>query len=382
MDFAFDEDQRMIQQAAREFAARELAPAAQALDRAERFPRERLGRLAELGFLGLLAPARFGGTELGDLALFLVLEELNRACAATGVAVSVHNSLVCGPLVRHGTAAQQERYLPELVRGERIGAYALTEPEHGSDAAAIETRAERRGDRYVLNGRKAWITNAPFAGLVVVFATLDPARRGKGITAFLVEPSWPGFAVGRHERKMGIRGCETAEVVLEDVEVPVDNRLGAEGEGFKLALDALNAGRIGIAAQGIGIAGAALEASRRYARERRQFGRPIAEFQAVQWKLARMALGIESARLLALRAAWRRDRGMSHTQEAAMAKLSASEVANAAATDAVQIHGGAGYCCDFPVERYFRDAKITEIYEGTSEIQHLVIARGVLEEAP
>ncbi len=384
MDFRLPQEIELVRDTAREVVDNEIGPRASTVDREERFSRENWKRLAEIGFLGFLIPEEFGGTATPDapnaLALTVALEEINRGCAATGVAMSVQNSLIGGPIVRFGTEEQKARHLPAIAKGDCIGAYALTEPGHGSDAAGIETRAERRGDRYVLNGRKAWITNAPVAGLVIVFATVDPARRSKGITAFLVDAGTKGFRVGPKERKLGIRGAETAEIVLEDCEAPVESRLGDEGDGFRIALSTLDGGRIGIAAQAIGIAQACLDASRRYAVERTQFGKPIAEYQPIQWKIARMGVGIEASRLLARRAATLRDRGEPHTIEAAMAKLHASQVANTAATDAVQIHGGAGYCCEFPVERYFRDAKITEIYEGTSEVQHLVIGRELLKE--
>jgi alkylation response protein AidB-like acyl-CoA dehydrogenase len=383
MDFNLSEELLLVQRSARDFAGRVLAPAAAALDRSESFPHAHWKEMAGLGFFGFLVPERFGGScgeDLGgNLALTVALEEINAGCAATGVTMSVQNSLVCGPIARFGSESQQRRYLPRLAAGELIGAYALTEPGHGSDAAALETRAARRGDRYILNGQKAWITNGSVAGLFIVFATIDPKQRSKGITAFLVERESPGLRVGKKERKLGIRAAETVELAFEDLEVPASNRLGGEGEGFGIAMGTLNGGRIGIAAQALGIARACLAASRAYALERRQFGKAIAEFQPVQWKLADMAAGIEAARLLSHRAAWLRDRGLPHTAEAAMAKLTASELANRAASDAVQIHGGAGYCCEFPVERLFRDAKITEIYEGTSEIQRLVIARGVLD---
>jgi len=380
MDFEFTDDLLLIQETARDFAKRELAPHAARIDREESFPLEHLEKLAEIGFLGFLVPEKYGGAGLGNVALSLALEEINCACASTGVTLSVHNSLVAGLLVRHGSEEQKERFLPELVSGERLGAYAMTEPGHGSDAAGMETRAVRDGDRYVLNGRKSWITSGAMAGLVVVFATVDPSKRSRGVTAFLVDPESPGYVVGGHERKLGLRGSQTVELVFEDLEVDAGMRIGEEGEGFRIAMDSLNGGRIGIASQGVGIARACLESSRKYALEREQFGESIAKFQPIQWKLARMATGIESARSLTWRAAWLRDRDRDHTRDAAMAKLLASEVANQAATDAVQIHGGAGYCKDFPVERHFRDAKVTEIYEGTSEIQHIVIAREVLSE--
>ena len=374
MDFKLSDDHLLIQDTAREFARKELAP------HEETFPLEHLEKLAELGFLGFLIPEEYGGAGLGNVALALALEEINCACASTGVTISVHNSLVAGLLARHGTEEQKREFLPRLSSGELLGAYAMTEPGHGSDAAGMETRAVRNGDTYVLNGRKSWITSGAMAGLVIVFATVDPAKRSRGITAFLVDPKNPGFVVGGHEKKLGIRGSQTVELVFEDLEVAESMRIGEEGKGFGIAMDSLDGGRIGIASQAIGIARACLESSRKYALERKQFGTRIADFQPIQWKIARMATGIEAARGLVRRAAWLRDRAEPHTREAAMAKLLASEVANQAAPDAVQIHGGAGYCKAFPVERFFRDAKITEIYEGTSEIQHLVIAREVLNE--
>jgi alkylation response protein AidB-like acyl-CoA dehydrogenase len=381
MEFDLREEDALLRDAARDFARKVLVPAAVEMDRREEFLPDVWTQLAEMGFLGLLVPEEHGGVGLGNLALCLVLEEVNRACASTGVTMSVHNSLATWPIVRFGSSEQKERYLPRLARGELRGAYALTEPGHGSDAAGIETSARRAGDRYVLNGRKSWITNGASAGLVVVFATLDPSQREKAITAFLVEPGAPGFSVGKHERKLGIRGSETVELVLDEVEVPKDAVLGQEGEGFRIALQALDGGRIGIGAQATGILAACLDASARYAQGRRQFGKAIAEFQPVQWKLADMATDLDAARLLVRRAAWLRDQGRPHSAEASMAKLFASEAANRASTEAVQIHGGAGYLKDFPVERYFRDAKVTEIYEGTSEIQRIVIAKEVLRRA-
>jgi butyryl-CoA dehydrogenase len=378
MDFDLTEEQLLVQETAREFADRYLAPAAARLDLEERFPPEHWKELAALGFLGFLIPSEHGGAGLDNLTQSLALEEINRACASTGVAVSVHNSLVSAPIVRFGREEQKALYLPRMASGELIGAYALSEPGHGSDAAALETTATRKGERYVIEGRKAWITNGLSAGLVLTFATVDRSRSHRGITAFLVESSLPGFATGKKEKKLGIRGSETVELIFDGVEVPESARLGGEGEGFRIALETLDGGRIGIAAQAAGIIAASLAASTRYAEERRQFGRPIGEFQPIQWKLAEMAASLEASRLLIRRAAWLRDRDRPHRVAASMAKLYASEAANRAADDAVQIHGGAGYCKDFPVERYYRDAKVTEIYEGTSEIQRIVIARSLL----
>lgn len=379
MDFELTDEQRLVRETARDFADRVLKPAAARLDREERFPLEHWKPLAELGFFGFLIPEEYGGTGLGNVALSLALEEINRACASTGVTVSVQNSLVGGPIVKHGTEAQKRKYLPRIASGELICAYGMTEPGHGSDAAGMETTATRRGDRYFLTGRKAWITSGASAGLLIIFATVDRSLGAKGITAFLVEKGAKGLSVGKHEKKLGIRGSETVELELDEVEVPAENVLGEAGKGFRLALNTLDGGRIGIASQAMGILAACLEESLKYARERKQFGKPIAEFQPIQWKLTNMAVDLEASRWLTWRAAWLRDLKKPHSKEASMAKLFASEAANRAATEAVQIHGGAGYLKDFPVERYYRDAKVTEIYEGTSEIQRIVIARSVLE---
>ncbi|HET6203080.1 MAG TPA: acyl-CoA dehydrogenase family protein [Planctomycetota bacterium] len=380
MDFSYGEDLEAIRQTAREVAEREVAPFAAAFDREERFPEAPMRRFAELGFLGMLIPEEHGGMNLGNLALAVVLEEINRACASTGVTLSVHNSLLGSPIVRFGNEEQKRRYLPRVASGEILGAYALTEPNAGSDAGAMRTRAERRGDRFVLNGTKIWITSGDRAGLVVVYAKTDPAApRGKGISAFLVEPSFRGFRAGKKESKTGIRGSSTVELLFEDCEVPEANLLGTLHEGFKIAMDTLDGGRIGIGAQAVGIGRACLEASIKYAKERVQFGQPIANFQAIQFKVADMGTELDAARLLVHRAAWLRDRGARCTREAAMAKSFASRACNRAADEAVQIHGGAGYTTEFPVERYLRDARITEIYEGVTDIQRIVIARALLQ---
>ncbi len=380
MNFAYGDDLEPIRDAARDVAEREIAPLAARLDREERFPEEAMRRFAELGFLGMLIPEEYGGANLGNLALAVVLEEVNRACASTGVTLSVHNSLLGSPIVRFGTEDQKRRYLPRLASGEILGAYALTEPNAGSDAGAMRTRADRRGESWVLNGSKIWITTGDRAGLIVVYAKTDPAApRGKGISAFLVEPSVPGFRAGKKESKTGIRGSSTVEIHFEECAIPAGNLLGTLHEGFRIAMDTLDGGRIGIAAQSVGIARACLEASTKYAKERHQFGTPIASFQAIQFKLADMATDLDAARLLVHRAAWLRDRGARCTKEAAMAKCFASRACNRAADEAVQIHGGAGYTTEFPVERYLRDARITEIYEGVTDIQRIVIARAVLQ---
>jgi len=379
MDFHLTEDQRMVRDAAREYAREVLAPRAAAVDRDSAFPEEGLRAAAERGFLGFLVPEEYGGSGLGNLALTLALIEVNRACASTGVTLSVHNSLVCGPIAAHGSEEVKRRWLPLLAPGKKLGAYSLSEAGSGSDAAALRTTAARDGDHFVLDGTKMWVTNGSHADVFLVFARTNPAvSPAKGITCFLVERGTPGFRVGKSEEKLGIRGSSTTELILEDCRVPAASVLGKVDEGFRVAMHTLDGGRIGIAAQALGIAEACLEASVKYAKERRQFGRPIADFEAIRWKLAEMASRIEAARLLVLRAAWLKDRGEPHTFEASVAKLEASRTANLCAREAVQVHGGAGYLVDFPVERYFRDARITEIYEGTTEIQKLVISRHVL----
>jgi alkylation response protein AidB-like acyl-CoA dehydrogenase len=375
------QDELDVQAAAREFADGMLAPRAAEIDRTHAIPEEILKKLAELGFLGMLAPEAYGGAGLSNVALALVQIEVNRACASTGVTMSVHNSLFQSPLLRFGNEEQKKRFLPGATRGDWFGAYSLTEPGSGTDAAALSTTAKRDGEHYVLNGTKNFVTNGGFAKTFIVYArsNTDPAAKHKGISAFFVDRAAPGFSVGIPEKKMGIRGSSTTTLTLDNVRVPAADRLGAEGEGFKIAMSTLDGGRIGIAAQAVGIAQACLDASIKYAKERQQFGRPIADFQAIQWKLAEMATDVDAATLLIHRAARLRDAGVPHSKEASMAKLFASTIANKAANEAVQIHGGAGYCRDFPVERYFRDAKITEIYEGTSEAQRMIIAKSLLK---
>lgn len=378
MDFALSEEHRLVQQTARDFATREILPVASQLDAEHRFPAEIVRGLAELGLLGVMVPEEYGGAGMDNVAYVLALEEVARACASTAAILSVNNSLVCDPILRYGTEEQKRRYLPVLASGREIGCYCLTEPQAGSDAASLQTTARLDGDGWVLNGTKVFVTNAREAWVFIVYARTEPEAGPRGISAFIVERDHPGISVGKVERKMGLLATSTCEVLLQDCRVPRENLLGARGEGFKVALSTLDGGRIGIAAQAVGIARAALEESVAYARERRQFGRPIAEFQAIQWKIADMATRIDAARLLTLRAAWLRDQGKRCTAEASMAKLFASETAMFAAHQGVQIFGGYGYIKDYPVERYFRDAKITEIYEGTSEIQRLVIARNLL----
>jgi butyryl-CoA dehydrogenase len=379
MDFALSEEHRMIREAARDFAREVVAPRAAELDRDSIFPLENFREAARRGFAGIVIPESYGGSGMDNLALAIVMEEINRACASTGVTLSVHNSLVAAPLLFHGGEDLKRRFLPRLASGELLGAYSLSEAASGSDAAALRTTAVRDGDDFVVNGTKLWVTNGSHADLFIVFVRTDPSvSAAKGISALVVEKGTPGFRVSKKEEKLGIRASSTTELVLEDARVPAANLLGKLHDGFRIAMHTLDGGRIGIAAQALGIAQACLEASVKYAKERRQFGKAIGEFQPIQWKLAEMAAKIDGSRLLVHRAAWLKDRGQPHTYEASVAKLEASRAANWCARQAVQVHGGAGYLVDFPVERYFRDARITEIYEGTTEIQKLVIARHLL----
>jgi butyryl-CoA dehydrogenase len=378
---ALTDAQRELRDTVRAFARDRIKPVAAETDREERFPQDIIAALGELGVLGCFVPERWGGAGFDYVAYALAVEEVSAACAATGVIFSAHASLATWPILALGTDDQRARYLPRLASGEWLGCFALSEPSSGSDAGSIRTTARRDGDQYVLNGSKNFITNGPAAGLAIVFATLDPKRGNKGLAAFIVETASSGFEVVRVEEKMGIRGAHSAQLAFTDVRVPRENLLAGEYEGFKVAMKTLDGGRIGIAAQAVGIARASVEDSLAYARERRAFGQPIADFQAAQFRLADMATAVEAARLLTLRAASLKDRGLPYTKEAAMAKLYAAETAMTLATQAVQMHGGYGYTREFAVERYFRDAKITEIYEGTSEIQRLVIAGQLLREA-
>ena len=380
MNFELSPEQKMIRDTARDLAAREIAPHAAEIDRTHAFPRQIFGRLGEMGLLGIMVPEKFGGAGMDALSYALALEEVARACASTAVAMSVQSSLVLAPIHKEGTDAQRARWLPDLAAGKKIGCFALSEPEAGSDAKAQKTRAVREGDRWILNGTKNFITNGPVADLAIVIASTDPAKGARGITAFLVPTTTPGLTFGPPDDKLGIRGAPSAQLFLTDCAVGDDARLGPEGDGFKVAMRALDGGRIGIAAQALGIARAAFEDAVHYARERKTFGQPIAEHQAIQFKLADMRTEIDAARMLLWRAAVKKDAGGAYATDAAMAKLFASEVANRAAKEAVQIFGGYGYLRDFPAERHFRDAKITEIYEGTSEIQRLVIASALLKD--
>jgi butyryl-CoA dehydrogenase len=381
MDFDLPEDLEILRATAADFAAAELAPRAAATDEAETFVAEQVRLCAAQGLLGMSIPEAFGGSDLGSVGTTLVLIEVNRACPSTGTTLSVHNSLCAESVVRFGTPEQQARYLPRLASGEWLGAYSLSEAGSGSDAGSLRCRATPEGAAgFVLEGSKLWLSHGDEADLVVVFARTDPEAGTRGITAFLVETAWHGYRPGKKERKMGLRGSSTVELLLEGVRVPRENVLGEVNRGFPIAMALLDAGRIGIAAQGVGIASACLDAAVRYARERKQFGKPIARFGAIREKIAEMATQVDAARLLTLRAASLKDRGRHHGREASMAKLAASRAANHCAKEAVQIHGGAGYTREFPVERYFRDARVTEIYEGTTEIQKLVISRAYLQD--
>ena len=380
MDLDLSDEQKLLRQSARDFAAREILPQAAAIDREHRFPAEIIAKLGGLGLMGVMVPQAWGGAGMDAVSYALALEEISRACASTGVIMSVNNSLVCGPLVAHGTEAQQQRWLPDLAAGRKLGCFALSEPDAGSDARALRTTARREGGRWILNGTKNFVTNGPVAALAIVLASTDPAAGPKGISAFLVPTDSPGLSFGPPDQKMGIRGAPSAQLFLSDCAVPEDAMLGVPGGGYKIALAALDGGRIGIAAQALGIGRAAFEEATRYALQRHTFGQPIAHHQAIQFKLADMCTELDAARLMIWRAAAKKDSGERYTSEAAMAKVLASEVANRAAKEAVQVFGGYGFLADYPVERHYRDAKITEIYEGTSEIQRLVIARHVLED--
>jgi butyryl-CoA dehydrogenase len=379
-DLTLSEEQELVQRTARDFAREKVLPRAREIDEQGKVPKELLAEMASLGFLGIYVPESYGGAGLDALSYALVTEEINRACASTGVVMSSHVSLVVDPLLHYGSDAQKDRFLRPLASGEKLGCFALSEPASGSDAAAMRMSARRDGDAWVLNGTKNFITNGASADITLVFAQADARAKHRGIAAFLVEKGTGGFSVGKLEHKLGIRGSDTAQLVFQDCRVPPANLLGEVGEGFKIALSTLDGGRISIAAQAVGIARACLEDSLAYAKEREAFGKKIVEFQAIQWKLADMATEIDAARLLVWRAATLKDRGEDHILAAAQAKLFASDVAVRAARECVQIFGGYGYLTDFPAERHYRDAKITEIYEGTSEIMNLVIAQEILKE--
>jgi butyryl-CoA dehydrogenase len=379
LNLELSEEQKLLQQTVREFALSEVKPRAKELDETGHFPRDLFAKAAEIGLTGIAMPESEGGAGMDHISYTIVIEEIARVCASTSVILSVQNSLYCDPIHRFGSEAQKAQFLVPYARGEKIGCYALTEPQAGSNAAALTTKAVLRGDRYVVNGTKAWITNGGAADAAIVYVNTHPEKGEKGITALVVEKGTPGFRVGKEEKKLGISATACTELSFTDCEVPVANRIGKEGEGYKVALSTLDGGRIGIAAQATGIAQGALDASIAYGHERQAFGHPIADFQAIQFMLADMSTDVAAARLLVRRAAWKQDAGARFTMEASIAKLFASEMSTRVAHKAIQIHGGNGYSREYPVERAYRDARITEIYEGTSEIQRLVIASWVLK---
>lgn len=378
MHFELSEEQQMIRQAARDFAQNELKPGVIERDEHQKFPAEQVKAMGELGFLGMMVDPKYNGGGMDTVSYVLVMEELSKVDASASVVVSVNNSLVCYGLEKYGSEAQKEKYLKPLASGEKIGAFCLSEPEAGSDATSQQTTAEDKGDYYLLNGTKNWITNGSTASTYLVIAQTHRELKHKGINVFIVEKGMPGFTVGPKENKLGIRGSDTHSLMFNDVKVPKENRIGDDGFGFKFAMKTLEGGRIGIAAQALGIAAGAYELALAYAQERRAFGKPIADHQAIAFKLADMATQIEAARLLVHRAAWLKDQGLPYTLEGSMAKLYASKVAMDVTVEAVQIHGGYGFVKEYHVERLMRDAKITQIYEGTSEIQKMVISRSIL----
>jgi alkylation response protein AidB-like acyl-CoA dehydrogenase len=383
MDLQLTEEHQMIRDMAREFAQNEIAPVAAHYDETGEFPYETVKKMGAQGFMGIEVPEEYGGQGLDTIAYVLAMIEIAKADVSHSTIVSVHNSLYAHGILKFGTEEQKQKFLTPVAAGQKIGAYSLTEPMSGSDAGTMKSRAVRHGDRYVINGVKSWVTSGPVADYMVMFTMTDPAKKHRGVTAFVVDANQPGLVRGKKEPKLGIRASATSEIIYEDYQCPVENRLGEEGEGFKIAMTVLDAGRIGIASQAIGVAEAAFEASVKYANEREAFGQKIGQFQGLQWMIADMKTRIEAARMLTYSAALKKmeakhNPGIRYTLEASMAKLFASETAMWVTEKAVQIHGGMGYSKELPVERYFRDAKITEIYEGTSEIQRLVIARNVL----
>jgi len=380
MSFQLTEEQRMIRNMVREFSRGVVAVTAAERDRTKEFPAENLRQMAELGLLGMMVPFEYEGSDADTVGYVLALSEIAYGCASTAVVMSVHNSIVCESIMRFGTEAQKKKHLMPLAAGEMIGAFALTEPSAGSDPVSQTTTAQRDGDVNILNGTKRFITSGKNAGLVIVTAKTDESQRHKGISAFLVEKGAPGFVVGDEEDKMGLRASDTTDLLFENCQVPADNLLGEEGDGFKIAMTALDGGRIGIAAQSLGVAQAAFDAAVKYVKEREQFGQKISKFQGLRWILADMATEIEAARQLMLSAAAMKDRGENYTAQASMAKLFASEMVNRVTARAIQLHGGYGFTKDYPVERFYRDARVFTIYEGTSEIQRVVISNHVLRD--
>lgn len=374
MDFSLSKTEELFLQMIREFAEKEVKPLAAEVDEEERFPLETVEKMAKTGLMGIPVPVKYGGAGGTNLMYGMAVEELSRVCGTTGVVLSAHTSLCCAPIMENGTEEQKMKYLPRLASGEWIGAFGLTEPNAGTDAAMQQTTAVLDGDQYVLNGNKIFITNAVYAHVYVIFAMTDKSLGYKGISAFIVEKGTPGFSIGKKEKKMGIRGSATTELVFEDCRIPKENLLGQQGKGFAIAMKTLDGGRVGIAAQALGIAQGAMDETIKYTKERKQFGRSISQFQNTQFQMADMETKVQAARLLVRSAHWKKDNGMPYSVDAAMAKLFAAETAMEVTTKAVQLHGGYGYTREYPVERMMRDAKITEIYEGTSEVQRMVIA--------
>ena len=379
MNFNLTEEQEAIRELIRNFSLNEVKPLAADVDKNHRFPEETVQKLAETGFLGMVIPTEYGGAGTDDLSYIISVEELSRVCATTGVIVSAHTSLCCWPIYKFGTKEQKDKYLHDLASGRKLGAFALTEASAGTDAASQRSVAVLEGNEYIINGSKVFITNGGKAETYIIFAMTDKTKGLKGISAFIVESTTPGFSIGKKEDKLGIRGSSTTELIFQDMRIPKENLLGKEGDGFKIAMQTLDGGRIGIAAQALGIAQGALDETIKYVLERQQFNKPIASFQAIQFEIANMATQIEAARLLTYQAATAKQEGRPYSKLAAMAKLFAAETAMYVTTKAVQLHGGYGYTADYPVERMMRDAKITEIYEGTSEVQRMVIAGSVIK---
>lgn len=378
MNFSLTKEQELVKQMVREFAINEVKPIAAEIDVTERFPMENVEQMARYNMLGIPFPTEFGGAGGNNVSYAMTVEELSKVCGTTGVIVSAHTSLCGAPIYQFGTQEQKEKYLTPLAKGEKLGAFGLTEPNAGTDAAGQQTTAVLEGDHYVLNGSKIFITNGGVADIFVVFAMTDKSKGTRGISAFIVEKDFPGFSIGKVEEKLGIRASSTTELVFENCIVPKENLLGKEGKGFAVAMQTLDGGRIGIAAQALGIAEGALDEAVKYVKERKQFGKSIAKFQGLQWYIAELAVKVEAAQLLVYKAAWRKDNGLPYSTDAAMAKLFAAETAMEVTTKVVQIFGGYGYTRDYPIERMMRDAKITEIYEGTSEVQKMVIAGSLL----
>jgi butyryl-CoA dehydrogenase len=374
------EEQELIQKTAKDFSFDKIKPVAAKYDSESRFPKEIVDKLGELGFMGIMVPEEYGGSGFDCLSYVIALEEIAVSCASSAIIMSVNNSLVCDPIIAFGSEEQKRSYLPDLSTGRRLGCFALSEPEAGSDPASMRTSAVKRGKSYIINGTKSWITNGAEADTAILFAATDPTKKHHGISAFIIDMDNPGVSVGKLEHKLGIKASSTAQLFFEDCKVRDTTILGKEGDGFKIAMSTLDGGRIGVAAQAVGIARAALEESVRYAKERKAFGKPISNFQGLQFMIADMTTKIEASRLLTWQSAVMKDRKLNYSKKSAMAKLFSSETAMWVTTKAIQIHGGYGYTVDYPVERFFRDAKVTEIYEGTSEIQRNVIARETLKE--